>query len=75
MTNVVAHATSTPDEFEVQSCFIVYRGRLEREVEIYSGTRLDRIRRAPSVAGWHIAARRITLDQSTILGRDLNIIF
>lgn len=75
ISNVQVRESAASDEFEVTSCFLVYRGRLEREVELYAGTRTDRIRRAPTALGWEIAARRVVLDQTTILGRDLNIFF
>jgi 3-phenylpropionate/cinnamic acid dioxygenase small subunit len=62
-------------EYEIDCYFIVYRSRLEREVEIFVGMRHDRIRRAANDAGFQIARRTIILDQTTLLARNLSFFF
>lgn len=75
VTNVMIRPTANPDEYEVDSYYIVYRSRLEREVEIFAGMRHDLLRRANSAAGWEIARRTIILDQATLMARNLSFFF
>lgn len=75
ISNVEVRESAIAGEFDVSSAFIIYRGRRDRDVEIFSGIRSDRIRRANNAVGWELASRRITLDQTTILGRDLQMFF
>jgi 3-phenylpropionate/cinnamic acid dioxygenase small subunit len=62
-------------ELEVRSNFICYRNRLADEVDIWAGERHDRLRRAPSAAGWRIARRTIVLDQNVVLSKNLSVFF
>jgi 3-phenylpropionate/cinnamic acid dioxygenase small subunit len=75
ISNVEVRESRTAGELDVRSAFLVYRGRREREVEIISGARQDRIRTCTEGLGWQIASRKVVLDQSTILGRDLSMFF
>lgn len=62
------------DEYEVQSAFLTYRNRGDTEVDVWVGRRDDVIRRVgPGV--FQIARRTITLDQSTILSKNLSVFF
>jgi 3-phenylpropionate/cinnamic acid dioxygenase small subunit len=59
-------------ELDVRSCFQAHRYRLDREVEVFTGARLDRLRRSPDT-GFAIAARTVYLDHTTVLGNNLNL--
>lgn len=53
--------------------FLVYRNRTETETDFFVGKRHDTLRRAEG--GFRIAARRIYLDQSVLLAKNLTIFF
>jgi len=74
ITNVVV-GQREDGKFEVDSYFLVYRSRLEREVEIFAGMRHDVIRRAGNPAGFQIACRTIILDQTVLMARNLSFFF
>jgi 3-phenylpropionate/cinnamic acid dioxygenase small subunit len=70
------------DEYEVDSCFLVYRSRVESDQEIFAGSRRDRLRRVrigsasgETETGWQIARRTIVLDQTVITAANLGIFF
>jgi len=74
ITNVVVEPDSgTDDEYRVDSNFLVYRNRLETEVDLFAGSRTDLLRRTPD--GFRIASRRIVLDQNVLLSKNLSIFF
>ena len=75
VSNIVVTATPNPAEFAVDCYYLLYRSRLEREVEIFAGMRHDVIRRASNSTGWQIASRRIILDQTVLLARNLSFFF
>jgi len=62
-------------ELDVHSCFQVHRYRLDREVEVFTGARRDRLRRdnAEHRQGFVIAARTVYLDHTTVLANNLNL--
>ncbi len=62
-------------EYEVDCYYMLYRSRLEREVETFVGMRHDVIRRASNTAGFMIASRTIILDQAILLARNLSFFF
>jgi len=57
------------------SYYLLYRSRLEREVEIFAGMRHDLLRRVATAARWQVARRKIILDQTTVLARNLSFFF
>lgn len=57
------------------SAMMTYRGRGERQVDLFSCERQDTLRRVPSEAGFEIARRKILIDQSTILSSNLSFFF
>jgi 3-phenylpropionate/cinnamic acid dioxygenase small subunit len=75
VSNVMIRPTSTPGEYEVDCYYLLYRSRLEREVEVFVGMRHDLLRRTDTLAGWQIARRTIILDQATLLARNLSFFF
>ncbi|WP_084264612.1 aromatic-ring-hydroxylating dioxygenase subunit beta [Actinomadura macra] len=62
-----------PPELRVRSNFIVYRNRLETEVDIWAGERQDVLR--PVGDSFQIAARTILLDQNVVLSKNLSVFF
>lgn len=62
-------------EYEVDCYFMVYRSRLEREVEMFVGMRHDVLRRANNTTGFMVAGRTIILDQSILMARNLSFFF
>lgn len=74
ISNISVVPTETTDEFSVNSAFIVYRNRADDEVDIWAGSRDDIVRRV-GPRRWQIARRRIVLDQSTILSRNMSVFF
>ncbi|MDO8434748.1 MAG: 3-phenylpropionate/cinnamic acid dioxygenase subunit beta [Candidatus Binatus sp.] len=63
------------DEYEVDCYYLLYRSRLEREVETFVGMRHDVLRRANNSAGFELARRTIILDQTILLARNLSFFF
>lgn len=75
VTNVRISPRATDGELDVTSNFILYRTRLEREMDLFAGKRIDVLRRVDSAFGWQIAKRTILLDQSTLLAKNLSSFF
>lgn len=73
ISNLRVQATDQPGEWQAKTNFVVYRTRLERQLEIFAGERIDVLRRADP--GWRIAQRRILLDQGTLLAANLSFFF
>ncbi|MGW6659676.1 aromatic-ring-hydroxylating dioxygenase subunit beta [Rhodococcus sp. NPDC055024] len=69
----VTERNVSEDELTVRSSFILYRNRLESEVDVWAGGRKDVLRRTPD--GWRIAARTVLLDQNVILSKNLSVFF
>jgi 3-phenylpropionate/cinnamic acid dioxygenase small subunit len=68
----VLHASPAgpaPTEVAVKSRFLVYRNRVETETDFLVGKREDLLRRVDG--GWRIARRKIVLDQSVLLAKNL----
>lgn len=73
--NVMIRSTGDPNEFDVTSSFILYRNRLERQVDVFAGQRQDQLLRVGGELGFKIVNRTIHIDQSTILSNNLSIFF
>jgi biphenyl 2,3-dioxygenase subunit beta len=74
VSNVWVRRTDDASEFHVQSAFLIYRNRAQDEVDMWAGRRDDTLRQL-GPRRWQIARRRITLDQSTILSKNLSVFF
>jgi len=61
--------------YQADSCFIVYRTRLERDEDTFVGGRTDRLRRTDREPGFELVARTILLDQAVLLAKNLSIFF
>ena len=66
-------AGPSPAEVSVKSRFLVYRNRVETETDFLVGKREDLLRRVNG--GWKIARRKIVLDQSVLLAKNLTVFF
>ena len=73
ITNVQAEEASTPGEYEVTSLFLLYRGRLEHEIDTFVGTRYDTLRRVDGEL--KIARRKIVLAQNVIMSKNMSMFF
>jgi 3-phenylpropionate/cinnamic acid dioxygenase small subunit len=62
-----------PAEVGVTSRFLIYRNRVETETDVLVGKREDLLRRVNG--GFKIARRRIVLDQSVLLAKNLSFFF
>jgi 3-phenylpropionate/cinnamic acid dioxygenase small subunit len=75
VSNVRVLATENENELEARCAYLLYRSRLERDVEIFVGARRDVLRRVDEGVGWQIARRTIILDQATLLAKNLSVFF
>lgn len=74
-TNVRVIPTEAADEFEVHANYLLYRTRLEHDVEFFVGARRDVLRRVDHGVGWQIARRKVILDQATLNAKNLSMFF
>jgi 3-phenylpropionate/cinnamic acid dioxygenase small subunit len=58
-------------EIEVQSNFLCYRTRMEKDQDLFVGTRHDTLRRADN--NFKIARRKIILDQANLAAKNISI--
>ncbi len=63
--------SSAPPEVEVSCRFVVYRNRVADESDFLVGRRRDRLRRTGG--GWQVCRRRLLLDQSVLLAKNLSV--
>lgn len=61
------------DEITVESCFCVYRTRLNTEVDTWTGRRVDGLRRTNE--GFRLFKRHIFLDQTLIRSTNMSTLF
>lgn len=75
ITNVRVATGAEPGELDVVSNFYVYRSRLERHQDWFIGERFDTLRPADPDYGYpyRIAARKIVLEQTTLLAPSISI--
>ena len=60
-----------PPEVETSCRFVVYRNRVADESDFLVGRRTDRLRRTER--GWQVCRRRLLLDQSVLLAKNLSV--
>jgi len=75
ISNVLLRPADRAGEWNVACNFLLYRSRLERQVDLFVGCRVDRLRPQAEGGGWQIAQRDLTLDQGTLLANNLSIFF
>lgn len=71
VTNIRLDTIELP-EVEVSCRFLVYRNRVADETDFLVGRRRDRLRRTDD-GRWQVARRRLLLDQSVLLAKNLSI--
>lgn len=62
-----------PEQVTAKCRFLVYRNRMESDVDIMVGKRKDTLRRVGD--SWQIARREIYLDQNVLLAKNLTSFF
>lgn len=70
VTNVRLQSVDLP-EVDVSCRFVVYRNRVADETDFLVGRRTDRLRRADD--SWQVCRRRLLLDQSVLLAKNLSV--
>jgi 3-phenylpropionate/cinnamic acid dioxygenase small subunit len=75
VTNVTVTPTESPGEFQVECAYLLYKSRLEREVDIFVGERTDLLRRVDREPGFEIARRKVLIDQATLDAKNLSVFF
>lgn len=73
VTNTRIEPVPDSVELNVRSNFLVYRNRLESEVDVWAGERLDVLR--PHGESFKIAGRTILLDQNVVISKNLSVFF
>jgi len=73
VANVRVRPADEPGELDVRSNFLVYRNRLETEVDMWAGERQDTLR--VDGESFLIARRTILLDQNVVLSKNLSVLF
>ena len=71
--NIVIEPLEIDNEIKVRVAFLLYRGRLEHDVDLFSGQREDILRKEGN--DWKIARRTIVLDQAVLQAKNLSIFF
>ena len=66
-------SVTDPREVQIKSRFLIYRNRVETETDILVGKREDLLRHDGD--DWRIARRKIILDQSVLLSKNLTFFF
>ncbi len=66
-------SASEPIEVKIKSRFLVYRNRVQTETDFLVGKREDVLRKVNG--GWNIAKRKIILDQSVLMAKNLTFFF
>lgn len=75
VSNVMVNSEPGSDVLSVSSSFLVYRNKLERQVDIFAGRRDDELIRSSEGGSFKIRNRTIYIDQTTILSNNLSFFF
>ncbi|WP_295680522.1 aromatic-ring-hydroxylating dioxygenase subunit beta [Nevskia ramosa] len=75
LSNVILTPADVAGEWNVACNFLLYRSRLERQVDLFIGARVDHLRPHAGGSRWKIARRDLTLDQGTLIANNLSIFF
>jgi 3-phenylpropionate/cinnamic acid dioxygenase small subunit len=73
VSNVRVVETHSEREVTVESNILMYRSRLDVDVDLWSARRLDRMRLEES--GWKIARRAVYLDCTVLVASNLGVFF
>ena len=75
VSNILVEATEVEGEYDVHLTYLLYRTQKEKDVTIYCGKRLDKIRKVDTALGWQSFNRKIVLDQVTYSSHNLSVFF
>ena len=75
VSNILVEATEVEGDYDVHLTYLLYRTQKEKDVTIYCGKRLDKIRKVDTELGWQIFNRKIVLDQVTYSSHNLSVFF
>ena len=70
VTNVRLESAELP-EVDLSCRFVVYRNRVADETDFLVGRRKDRLRK--TAGGWRVVRRKLLLDQSVLLAKNLSV--
>jgi 3-phenylpropionate/cinnamic acid dioxygenase small subunit len=70
VTNVRLESAELP-EVDLSCRFVVYRNRVADETDFLVGRRKDRLRQTGE--GWRVVRRKLLLDQSVLLAKNLSV--
>jgi 3-phenylpropionate/cinnamic acid dioxygenase small subunit len=73
LSNIEVEPGDAASELTVFANFLVYRSRSETEQDFYVGARQDVLRHVDGA--WKIARRKIILDQTILLAKNVSIFF
>jgi biphenyl 2,3-dioxygenase subunit beta len=73
ITNIEVEPTDIASEIRVYANFLVYKNRAETEQDFFIGARKDVLRQVDG--SWKITSRRLVLDQTVILAKNVSIFF
>ncbi len=73
ITNIEVEAGDSADELRAYSNFFMYRTRAETEQDFYVGSRQDVLRRINGQL--RVASRKIVLDQTVLLAKNVSNFF
>jgi 3-phenylpropionate/cinnamic acid dioxygenase small subunit len=73
ITNIEVEAGDSQDELRAYSNFFMYRTRAETEQDFYVGSREDVLRRVDGKL--RVASRKIVLDQTVLLAKNISNFF
>jgi 3-phenylpropionate/cinnamic acid dioxygenase small subunit len=73
ITNILLEPGARPSELHVESSFLITRTRADRDYQMFTGVRVDVLRRIGDQL--KISSRRILVDQTVITGTNLSILF
>jgi 3-phenylpropionate/cinnamic acid dioxygenase small subunit len=73
ITNIEVEPAGRESEIQVYANFLVYKNRAETEQDFFVGARKDLLRQVEGA--WKIASRRLILDQTVILSKNVSIFF
>ena len=73
LSNIEVEPGDAATEVKVYANFMVYRSRAETEQDFYVGARQDVLRQVDGA--WKIARRKIILDQTVLLAKNVSIFF
>ena len=73
ISNLEVEQKNGSSEVMARCAFLLYRTSLEREVELFVGSREDLLRKVDG--GWKIARRTVVLDQTVLGAKNLSSFF